>query len=530
MRHIRKNELQEFAAKAGFTLDPEELDEFYLLTEAQFGTLDRFETLPEEPPRRAATVIRDAGRRPTPEEDPLNAITRWCRVKGTGAGGLLAGKRVALKDMISVAGVPLTCGSPVLRDYTPNADADLTVRLLEAGAEIVAITNMEAFAFSGGGETCGYGPVKNPFDPQRTACGSSNGSAASLYYAGVDLAWGTDTGGSVRIPASWCGVLGLKPTHGVIPFTGILTSDWRYDHAGPMARSVGMLALAMDAAAEPAVIDANYPGIPRLHDKEEYRRAVDSAPGDLRGVKIGIVTEGFASENDPGAPEGTKQTADAARRVLARFGELGAECREISLPTLTSGSDVMFAAMQEAATGAVAGWQTGYHWLSESSPQLSAGVLHGMRAYGDELPDTFKLVMILGHYLNTVYGGAVCARAHRMARGVTQAVDGALAGLDFLALPTTTHYAHLIDPAASISQRALRGWGMLGNAPAFNASGHPAINLPAAEADGLPVGVMLVGERFRDARLLSFARTFEQAFGWEPKQAPRLNVALPAWK
>lgn len=155
------------------------------------------------------------GRRPTEEEDPLNAIVRRCRVRGATAGPL-AGKRVGLKDNISVAGIPMTCGSAVV-EFVPDTDATVVTRLLDAGAEIVAILNMDNFAFSGAGDTSAYGPIRNPHHPSRLAGGSSGGSAAALAYADIDFTIGADQGGSVRIPASWCGVVGLKPTHGLVP-------------------------------------------------------------------------------------------------------------------------------------------------------------------------------------------------------------------------------------------------------------------------------------------------------------------------
>ena len=277
----------------------------------------------------------------------------------------------------------------------------------------------------------------------------------------------------------------------------------------------------------------NYPDRPLLREKERYQQAVAEAQKTMQGVRVGALKQGFAAEEDPSAPEGTRETSEAVRRAVARCGELGAQLKEVSIPEFSNAADIMFSAMIESATAAVRGWPTGYHWLSESSPHLAAGLHNGLGSYADELPETFKVVMMLGKYLNGYYGGAIGARAQAMARIVRSAIDGALEQVDVLVLPTTTHYAHKHEPEASISKRALRGWGMLANAPAFNVSGHPALSMPAASANGLPVGVMVVGRRFMDAQLLSFARTYEQAYGWEPAapqpiaalRAPRLSVS-----
>lgn len=524
IRHIRREEVTDLAKRAGFSIAEAEAAEFHVLTEAMFETYERFLAMPEPTSPLAATQARDPGRRPTPKEDPLNAVVRWCDVRGDVTTGALAGVRVGIKDAIAVAGVPLTCGSAALRDYVPNFDAELTRRLLDAGAHVVAVTTMDEWAFSGGGETPATGPVLNPYDTTRTACGSSNGSAASLSYEGFDLTWGTDTGGSVRIPASWCGVLGHKPTHGLIPFTGIVTSDWRYDHAGPMARTVGEVARALDAVGEDRILSFNHPGPPRLTPRPDHVAAVESAPETLAGVRIGVVTEGFAQELDPEAPEGTRETSAAVREAINRLRELGAQTSEVSVPELASGGDIMFCAMVETASAAVNGYPNAYHWFSESSPQMAGGLATALRTYGDEISHPFKLVLMLGQYLRERYGGALMTRAHAMAGGIRRAFDAALEQQDVLVMPTTTHYAHKHLPEASITERTLRGWGMLANAPAFNVTGHPALSMPAAVADGLPVGVMLVGRHCEDDRLLAIARTYERAYGWQPSTSPAARI------
>jgi amidase len=522
-RHIDREEIQELAQRALTSIPDDQVDAFHEMSEAMLAGFDRFDALPG-PEKPVVPAARDAGREATAEEDPCNAIVRWISVKAdeAAADGALAGKRVALKDMFAIDGMPLTFGSSVLRDFVADEDSTVTRKVLEAGAEIVAITNMEAFAFSAGGESSSYGPVLNPFDLGRTACGSSNGSAAALAYEGVDLAFGTDSGGSVRVPSSWCGMVGLKATHGLVPYNGTITADWRFDHAGPMARDIETVAAAMDAVVDERTVDQVERRIVE-HSGGDFRAAVSEAPERLDGLKLGVLTEGFSFAEDPEAPAGTKETATATREVIERMRELGAEVREISVPGHLTGGDIMFTALAETTSSALVGAPSAYAWLGTASDHFADGLAAGMRDHGDELPDTFKLIAILGTHMRETYLGAYGARAHAMAPSLRAAYDAALAEVDMLVMPTTTHYAIELAPELGLVERVLRGWTMLGNAGPFNLTGHPGLSIPAAEADGLPVGVQLIGKRYDDARLLSVGRTYERAYGWLPEGGPRVS-------
>ena len=168
--------------------------------------------------------------RPSRQDDPLNAIVRRCSIKGA-PSGKLAGKRLGIKDNVCIAGVPMTCASLVLDGYVPDIDATIITRILDAGGEVTAVLNMDNFAFSGGGHTSAYGATRNPHNPDHTA-------AAALSYDDIDMTIGGDQGGSIRIPASWCGVVGHKPTHSLVPYTGIVGIDATFDHTGPMTKTV----------------------------------------------------------------------------------------------------------------------------------------------------------------------------------------------------------------------------------------------------------------------------------------------------
>lgn len=494
-----------------FTISDDELDEFLELTDRMCGLMDAFVDEPLPAPVNIA-ARRDVGRRPEAGEDPLNAVIRWCSVKAD-VEGPLSGKRIGLKDNMALAGVPMTYASRILGDYVPEQDCVLAERVLRAGGEIVAKLNMDSFAWSGGAETSDFGPTLNPFDPTRTASGSSGGSAAALFYEGIDMTFGTDQAGSIRLPASWCGVLGLKPTHGLIPYTGISAIDHTYDHVGPLARTVEELALVLAAVAGKDESD------PRQHEVEvaDYVGAVREAPDDLRGITIGVLVEGF-SHGGPSAPPGTRESAEATRAVVEELGRIGAMVREVSVPEHLYGAGLMFAAIAEGQTAMTMSFGNGYHWRGRYAPDLSVALGQGLRSRGDELPPSLKMVLLLGTHFREHYFGSLYAKAQNMTPALREAYDRALAEVDVLVLPTATHYAHVYKPEASFSERVFRGDSMIGNTGPFDATGHPALSMPAGEADGLPVGVMLVGRHFADAQLLSFARTYERSLGWRPRR------------
>jgi amidase len=517
VRRLRREELAYYAQLANWTLAESEVDEYLTMTEAMFDSIDMLDAQPAPPPARA-DALRDPGRVPLPGEDPYNAVIRWCNVKAAKPKGPLAGKRFGLKDNVALAGVPLTFASNVVQPYICEGDSIVAERLINAGAEIVAKLNLESFAWSGGGETSSFGPILNPFDTTRTAAGSSGGSAAALFYDGIDITIGTDQGGSIRLPASWCGVLGLKPTHSLVPYVGIGAMDGMYDHVGPLTHTVTDMALTMDVIAGKHPDDFRQDVVPRLR----HMQAVESAPDDMTGITVGVLKEGFVWDDMPGAPPGTKETQEVVRATIEQFRKLGATIVEVSVPTHLTGSAMMFMALLMGNTTLLRDNGVYYHARgARQSPELATALGKGLRTHGDHLPPTLKLASMLGEYLKDHYFGAHYAKAMNMAPAHRAQYDAAFQQCDVMVMPTATHYAHEVNPDASLSERVLRGWSMLGNTAPLDASGHPALSMPAAEADGLPVGVMVVGPTFSDAEVLRFARIYEKNHPWLPARAPR---------
>jgi amidase len=231
-----REEIREYAEQHHIDLTDEEVADFAGLIPETLAGYERLDELADYTPSVEYTD-RDFGYKPDAEEDPLNAFVTKCDVTGADSG-LLDGYDIGLKDNVNLAGIEMTCGSKLFEGYVPSTDATLVTRLLDAGATITGKLNMEDMAFSGNGELSATGPVFNPRDPEYIAGGSSSGSAAAVGNGDVDVAIGGDQDGSIRMPAAWSGIVGHKPTHSLVPYTGIVgqTIDDDTDICPPVGR------------------------------------------------------------------------------------------------------------------------------------------------------------------------------------------------------------------------------------------------------------------------------------------------------
>jgi amidase len=490
-----RNEINRIASLNKLELSADELDALERIIPAQLNVLERLDAITAEPRMDSGARYPDRTvlGRPDEKNDPLNAIVMRCIVKGASAGKL-KGMRIGLKDSVCVAGIPATGGSAVLEGFVPDVDATIVTRMLDAGAEIVAMLNMDDFALSGDGRTSHYGPVRNPHNPAYCSGGSSCGSGAALYYDGIDATIGTDQGGSIRIPASWSGVVGIKPTYGLVPYTGVMSIDPSLDHVGPMARSVDIVARLLEVIAGKDPLDQRQ----REVAVEPYRELLKRG---IAGLKIGVVREGFAQ---PGAEP---DVSTAVMRAVAALAKHGAKASEISIPEHNNASDWIFAIVPQGMAMLAHSKLMGTHHSGAYLPKLGEHFGEGLAARGSDTAITVKLMLILGEYLRERYHGRLYAKAQNLRGRLTMRYDEALKEYDVLAMPATPMKARRIDDNSPYS--------MITNTAPFDVTGHPALSVPCAKSNGLPVGLMLVGRHFQDATILRLAHAYEQAVDWQ---------------
>lgn len=489
-------DLRRIARASSVPLPEEDLEATLGLLDRALRSFDRVEELAAAAP--SSPPARDSGRPPTETENPLGAWLWRCSLTGS-PDGPLAGRSVAVKDNVAVAGMPMTDGSSLLEGFMASADATIVTRILRAGGKIAGKAACEALCLSGGSHTSSPRPVRNPRAPDHMAGGSSSGSAALVAAGAVELAVGGDQAGSIRIPASWCDVVGLKPTYGLVPYTGILPLDPTIDHAGPIGPTVSEVALLLDAMAgrdglDPRQLDvpADLPPISPLE--------VASTPS------IGVLEEGF------GWPDASEPEVDeAVRAALELARKAGATVRAVSVPPHRDGVHVWTA----VATGGV--WAclvrdrlAGHGVAGPREPLLAAALDRAARDRPAELPPGVRMTALLGAHLAERHLGRHYALGQALRTGLREAYDRALTGFDALALPTTPWGPPLLDEELTQAELVRRTVGPIENTCPFDLTGHPAISLPCGSARGLPVGLMLVGRRLDEATLLSVAAFVER--------------------
>jgi aspartyl-tRNA(Asn)/glutamyl-tRNA(Gln) amidotransferase subunit A len=437
----------------------------------------------------------------TAEADDLNVFITRETIEGT-ENGPLAGTTVAVKDNISTAGVRTTCGSAMLEDYVPPYDATVVERLQEAGATIVGKTNMDEFGMGTTTETSHFGPTRNPVDPGHVPGGSSGGSAAAVAAGEADLALGSDTGGSVRCPAAFCGVVGIKPTYGLVSRYGLVAYANSLEQIGPIAPTVEAAAEFLSVIAGPDDRDATTgfdrdgDGSRDSHPAEgvDYAAAAD---GDIAGTTVGVPTE-LVEGVDDGVRGVFEATLDDLRAE-------GAEIVEVDLPSLEHAVEAYYViAMGEASSnlarydGVRYGISGGFegNWNDAFARSREAG-------FGDEV----KRRVLLGTYaLSAGYQEKYYRKAQDARAWVKRDFDDALETADVLASPTMPVPPmelgeSLEDPLTMYLADA--------NTTPVNLANLPAISVPAGETDGLPVGVQFIGPAFGEEAVIRAGSAIE---------------------
>jgi Asp-tRNA(Asn)/Glu-tRNA(Gln) amidotransferase A subunit family amidase len=424
-------------------------------------------------------------RRPGPDEDPYNAWLTRFDLSRPDAGGMLGGLSVAVKDNTCVRGVELTCGSRAFEGTVPDQHATVVERFLDAGATITGKTNMDELAFGPTSETSAFGPTENPVAEGHVTGGSSSGSAAAVASGEVDLALGTDTGGSVRIPASYCGIVGMKPTYGRVPLRGVVPLAYSMDHVGTLARDVETATRGLAAIG-----DRDPDGAPMVDP-----HALGTDPASL---SIGLAPGFFETHT-------SEAVTEAVHGAVDELADAGADVRDVEIPALEYSRQAWwgiapseFAA--EFATNAAGLWRSG-----RSTPSLVAGMARTRRAAGGDLGSNIKEMLALGEHLNVSRDGRPYARARNLRADLIEDVDSALEEVDLLVAPGTPTTALEI------------GGFERGVTPPVNwvthptnLTGHPSVSLPCGDADGLPVGLQLIGPMGADQAVLDAAYAYEQ--------------------
>ena len=493
--------LRVLADELGFHLTDGEFAAFATFIDEAMVSYDIVDGLADNLPPVA--YPRTPGYRPDRAENPHNAWYMKSRVAGK-KRGRLAGKTIALKDTICLAGVPMMNGAAALEGYVPETDATIVTRMLDAGGTILGKANTEAFSLSASSHTSALGPVDNPHKPGWSAGGSSSGCGALVAAGEVDMAIGCDQAGSLRIPASACGLYGMKQTYGLVPYTGILSQEYNVDHAGPMTRTVADNALLLEVLAGDDGIDPRQRGV----RKRGYRKALG---GSAKGLRIGVLEEGFGfDDSDPGVDAKVREAA-------ARFAKLGADVRPVSVPMHRVGAYIWRVFAGEGYYHNIwmrNGFGTDHGGLYVTS--VIDALANWQDSAGDSFPPHVKIRLLMGHFVSQAFHGRYYAKALNISRRLRNAYDAALAEVDLLLLPTFTVRPNKLPPADIAPEEFARiAFAGVVNTPPFNLTHHPALSLPCGKVDGLPIGAMLVGRHFDEPTIYRAAHAFEQAGDWQ---------------
>jgi len=414
--------------------------------------------------------------------------------------GPLAGVPVALKDNLCVRGMRTTAASRILERFVPPYDATVVARLEQAGAVIVGKTNCDEFAMGSSNENSAHGPTRNPWALDRTPGGSSGGSAAAVSSGCVPLAIGSDTGGSIRQPASFCGVVGLKPTYGRVSRYGLLAFASSLDQIGPITRTVEDAAVALSVLSGADDMDATSAGLP----VPDFAASVG---GDVTGLRVGVPRE-FVSE---GVDEGVRTVFDAA---LDRLEDLGATLVDVDLPHARYAIPVYYLVCTAEASSNLARYD-GVKYGYRSPAAEGLGSMYS-RSRDEGFGAEVKRRIILGTYvLSAGYYDAFYLKAQQVRTLLAQDYTRAFEQVDVVAMPTTpTAPFRLGEKVDDPLQMYLADIFTV----SVNLCGLPGISVPCGlvQPDGLPAGLQLIGRMFDEATVLRVADAYERATGPSP--------------
>ena len=431
------------------------------------------------------------------------AETLSTQLAGASEGGVLAGVPIAVKDNIATLDLPTTCASKILAGYVSPYEATAVTRLREEGAIVVAKTNMDEFAMGSSTENSSYGPTRNPIDVRRVPGGSSGGSAAAVASGIVPIALGSETGGSVRQPAAFCGIVGVKPTYGRISRYGLVAFASSLDHISAFARNVDDAALATEVMAGVDPRDSTSADIPVPSYREQFvSRATLPAP--LEGMTVGVPTEYFPESLDRGINELCKRSLDHLR-------ELGATVREVSLPHTSLAIPVYYIIAPAEASSNLARFD-GVRYGMRIDPGEGLRAMYEATRSAGFGPEVTRRILLGTYVLSAGYYDAYYRKAQAVRSLITRDFVNVFAdGVDVLFTPTTPTTAF---PIGSISDPYEMYLSDIFTATA-NLAGIPAMSMPIGRSDGLPVGGQIMADHFAEEKMFRVAYALEQALGEE---------------
>jgi amidase len=505
------DEVVAVAKGLGIHLGPEEAVLYRKYLMEQLEQFDAFvQTRLEEPKPPMFSATRKPGYQPSPEEDPLNAWMWKCRIEGA-SEGLLTGKTVSYKDHIAVAGMPMSFGSFALEGFIPDFDATVVTRVLQEGGTIIGkhVMNGLSGGFGTGGGIGDYGRPLNPHNPDHVTGGSSSGSGAAVAAGEVDISFGGDQGGSIRIPAAFCGIVGHKPTFGLVSHFGIgFGSDQSIDYTGPMTRTVEDAAAALQATAGYDPYDPRQTrAVPTSLD------VLGQLADGISGLRIGVLEEGFEDAE-----------VDVHDRVMAAVDTLARAGATVSKVSIPEHHTIRAAHAAINGEGALALFKTGFFGAFTKTyypASLIAAINKMWASQADVLAPRSKLSLIAAELSRRTYHGRVYAKAQNVRPTYVKAYDTALATVDVLVMPTCLMTAPKNHKPESYLEAVEDNLTMLNrsgsrNTRPFNYTGHPALALPVSKSSaGLPVSMQLVGRFFDDPLLMRVAYAYQHSTDWD---------------
>ena len=419
--------------------------------------------------------------------------------------GPLAGVPIAVKDLLSTKGFTTTCGSRMLENFVPVYDATVVRRVGEAGMVTLGKANMDEFAMGSSTENSYFGPTRNPWNPDTVPGGSSGGSAAAVSAGEAPWALGSDTGGSIRQPAAMCGIVGMKPTYGLVSRYGLVAFASSLDQVGPMARNVPDCAALLGVIAGHDPMDST--SIPA--EKVDYQGRLD---GEVRGLKVGVVKEISSRGIDEGVLE-------RFRAAVSKLEGLGMEVEEISLPSFEYALSAYYVIAPAEASSNLArfdGVRYGFRARAEGEDIWEMYDRTRSIGFGSEV----KRRIILGTYvLSAGYYDAYYGQAQKVRTLIVKEFERAFQTCNVLVSPTTPSVAFLLGE--KVDDPLTMYLSDMCTIP-VNLAGIPAISLPCGLSEGMPVGFQVMGPALGEATVLNVAYALESALGFE--QCPRYRL------